>query len=60
MAIIEFLKETRTELKHVNWPTRGQAIGYTLLVIGISLTVAIYLGLFDYIFAYLVKLFASQ
>ncbi|MFZ3029970.1 MAG: preprotein translocase subunit SecE, partial [Minisyncoccia bacterium] len=29
---IEYLKETKGELKHVNWPTKQQTMYYTLLV----------------------------
>ena len=46
----EYLKETRAEMKHVNWPTRKQAIAFTAIVIGITLASAIFLGFFDYVF----------
>lgn len=49
--ITEYLKETRTELKHVIWPTRRQTLYYTLIVIVLSVLVGYYLGLFDYIFS---------
>lgn len=45
-----FLRESRQELKRVNWPTRQETIRYTLFVIGISLVIAIFLGVFDFIF----------
>jgi preprotein translocase SecE subunit len=38
-------------MKHVNWPTRSQAINYSLLVIGISVVTAVILGLFDFVFS---------
>jgi len=47
---IQYLKDTRGELKHVSWPTQRQTIIYTTLVIIISLLMAGYLGLFDYLF----------
>lgn len=47
---IEYIKAVRGELTHVSWPTRNQAILYTLLVIGISIGVALMLGAFDFIF----------
>ena len=50
MSITTYLKETRGEFKHVNWPTRKQAIAYTIAVIIISLFVAYFLGAFDKIF----------
>lgn len=56
MSISNYLSETKGELKHVNWPSRKQAINYTAIVIGISLAVALLLGLFDLIFTNLLKL----
>lgn len=48
--LIDYLKEVRTETKKVNWPTRKQTIKYTLVVIGIALAVAVFLGALDYLF----------
>ena len=47
--IINFFREAKAELKKVNWPTKNQTINYTLIVIGISLAVAIFLGGLDYL-----------
>ncbi|MFA6160154.1 MAG: preprotein translocase subunit SecE [Parcubacteria group bacterium] len=55
--IIEFLKEAKIELTKVNWPTRKKTINYTIIVIGISLSVAIFLGSLDYFFGFLLKTF---
>lgn len=55
--IITFLKETKVELKKVNWPTKEEAIKYTIIVIGLSLGVAVYLGAFDWFFTFLVQSF---
>ena len=51
-----YIRETRTELKHVNWLTRAQAIRYTISVIALSVAVAVFLGFFDFIFSFLIKL----
>ncbi|MEK7109048.1 MAG: preprotein translocase subunit SecE [Patescibacteria group bacterium] len=56
MSITTYFKEVRAEMKHVSWPTRRQVVVYTAVVIGISLAVAVYLGLLDYVFAELIKL----
>ena len=48
--VITFLKEVRLEIKKVNWPTKEQTIRYTLIVIGVMVVVAIYLGGLDFIF----------
>jgi preprotein translocase subunit SecE len=55
MPIINYLKDVRAELKHVTWPTRSQTILYTVVVVLVSVGVAVYLGLFDYLFSTLLK-----
>lgn len=49
--ITSYFKESVAELKKVTWPTKKETYNYTLLVIAISLGVAIFLGVLDYIFA---------
>jgi len=49
--ITEYLKETKMELKYVIWPKRSQTFYYTLIVIVLSVLVAYYLGIFDFIFS---------
>ncbi|MFA5184636.1 MAG: preprotein translocase subunit SecE [Patescibacteria group bacterium] len=46
-----YFQESLAEMKKVTWPTKKETYNYTLLVIGISLGVAIFLGVLDYIFA---------
>ena len=46
--IINYIKESRDELKKVVWPSRQETIKYTLLVIGISLATAVFLGAIDF------------
>jgi preprotein translocase subunit SecE len=58
--IVTFLKEAKAELLKVNWPSRTQARNYTLIVIGISVAVAIFLGSLDYIFEYIIKTFVIK
>jgi len=55
--VITFLKEVRLEMKKVNWPTKEETIKYTLIVIGISVVVAIFLGGFDILFTTLLENF---
>jgi len=55
--IITFLKEVKLEIKKVNWPTRQQTIRYTLIVLGISAAVAIFLGGLDFLFTILLEEF---
>ncbi len=49
MSLITYLKDTQGELKHVSWPTRNQAIAFTVVVIVISIFVSVFLGFFDFI-----------
>jgi len=57
MSIINYLRETKTEIAHVNWPTKRQSIMFSLIVIIISVMVAFFLGLFDFIFSKILNLF---
>lgn len=53
---LQFLKEVRTELLKVTWPSRTDIIRLTGVVIGVSLAVGIYLGGLDFVFTRLVQL----
>ncbi|MDD5489833.1 MAG: preprotein translocase subunit SecE [Candidatus Moranbacteria bacterium] len=55
-----FTKESRAELRKVNWPTRAQTIKFTGVVIGVSLGVAIFLGALDYLFEYIARTFVVK
>lgn len=57
MQFIEYIKESKSELAHVSWPTRNQAIAFTIIVIALSLLTSFYLGAFDSLFTALIKKF---
>jgi preprotein translocase subunit SecE len=44
---INYLKDTKAEMKHVSWPTKDQTVAFTLLVIALSVFIAVLLGVFD-------------
>jgi len=48
--LTNYIKESIAEMKKVTWPTKKETRNYTILVIGISIGVALFLGLLDYIF----------
>jgi len=50
-----FLKEVRLEMKKVNWPSRKETIKYTLIIVGVSVIVAAFLGGLDYLFSTLLN-----
>lgn len=56
MGIINYLKETKGELSHVNWPSRRQSIVFSIVVVVVSVATAIVLGLFDVIFSKIINL----
>jgi preprotein translocase subunit SecE len=57
--IKHFFAESRQELRHVNWPTRQEAVRLTSIVIGISLGISVFLGFFDYLFTNIIKVFVT-
>jgi len=57
MGFIQYLRDTRGELKHVSWPTRRQAVVFTVVVVIISLVTAGLLGFFDYAFGWALNTF---
>jgi preprotein translocase subunit SecE len=55
--IKNFLQEARQEFKRINWPTRQEATRYTMFVVIFSLGMAVFLGLLDFIFLFLLNKF---
>ncbi len=50
-----YLKHVREEFNHIVWPTSRTALAHTLVVIGIALSIALLVGLVDYIFSLVVS-----
>jgi preprotein translocase subunit SecE len=46
--VAKYLIEAKVELKKVAWPTRKETLNYTLIVIGVSLGIALFLGAADF------------
>ena len=55
--IAQFIRESRTELKKVVWPTREETIRHTLAVIVMSGALALFLGGVDYALQFILKTF---
>ena len=49
--IVRYLRETRVEMRKVHWPTRAEAWNLTKIVIGVTVAMAVLLGVLDYLFA---------
>jgi preprotein translocase subunit SecE len=45
---LQFLREARTELKKVKWPTRKELLASTAVVIALVLAISFFLGLIDF------------
>jgi len=50
-AIVNYLKETRAELRKVTWPSREEAINLTAIVVAVTVAMAVFLGVVDYLFS---------
>ena len=46
--VVNYVKESREELKKVAWPTRNVVIRDTLVVVAVSLSMAIFFGVIDF------------
>ncbi len=55
--IKNYLGEARQELKHVNWPTKEEAFRLAAVVVLLSAFLALFLGGFDTLFAYVLQKF---
>ena len=49
--VVKYLIEAKQELKKVTWPTKKETTKHTLIVIGLSLFVAAFLGVLDFAFS---------
>jgi preprotein translocase subunit SecE len=58
-ALVRYLKETRAEIRKTSWPTREEATNLTLIVLGVTIAMAIFLGTVDFVFATLIRLIIS-
>jgi preprotein translocase subunit SecE len=55
-----YIKSSAEEMKKVTWPTKNEVRSHTLLVIGVSLAVAIFIGFLDYFFNLGVELIINK
>jgi preprotein translocase subunit SecE len=50
-----YFRDVRSEMRHVSWPSRRLTVMYTIVVVIVSVVVAIYLGLLDYVFRLIIE-----
>lgn len=58
-AVVRYLKEVRSEMSKVIWPTREQAMNLTSIVLTVMVAMGLFLGLIDYIFGQMIQLLIS-
>jgi len=51
-SISNYIRDSIEELRKVAWPTRSQAINSTLLVLGISIVMLVFITALDYLFSH--------
>lgn len=49
-AIKNYFVSSYAEMKKVSWPTKKQTINYSLLVVGLSIGMAVFFAVLDYVF----------
>jgi preprotein translocase subunit SecE len=49
--IARYLRDTRSEMRKVHWPTRAEAWNLTKIVLGVTVAMAVLMGVLDYLFA---------
>lgn len=54
--LLQYFREVVRELKKVSWPTKEQTYQQTVLVLVVVTLIALYLGLLDYFFQWLMGL----
>jgi preprotein translocase subunit SecE len=54
--IQRYFRETVGELKKVNWPTRKEATNLTIVVLVVTASTSLFLGLMDFLFSQLFAL----
>jgi preprotein translocase subunit SecE len=51
-AVIRYLRDTRAELRKVRWPTHQEAWSLTKIVLAVTISMALFLGLLDTVFSW--------
>jgi len=54
--LVRYIRETRSELRKVVWPTREEWINLTAIVTAVTVVMSALLGLIDFIFTQIIGL----
>lgn len=58
-ALIAYVQDALEELRHVRWPTRQQAVRFSMVVLGFTAVAAAIFGLVDFALAELLQFLLS-
>lgn len=58
--IVQYLRETRAELRKVVWPTREEAINLTIIVVATIIVMSIFFGAIDYLLTALFRFLLAR
>ena len=54
----KYFEESWLEIKKVNWPNKQETLRLTMKVVGLSIFIALILGVIDYVFSQLIQIIA--
>jgi preprotein translocase subunit SecE len=54
-AIVTYLRQVRSELSKVVWPSRDQALKLTGIVLAVTVAMSLFLGGLDFLFSRLIE-----
>ena len=57
---LDFLREVKIELVKVTWPSRNEVIKLTIIVIGVSIAIGLYVGGLDLVLTKLTDLLVNR
>ena len=58
--IMQYIRETRAELRKVVWPTREEGINLTAIVVGTIVVMSVFFGTVDYLLTQLFRLLINR
>lgn len=50
-AVVQYLRDTRAEMRKVHWPTRQEAENLTKIVLVVTVSMGLLMGFLDYLFS---------
>jgi len=59
-GVVSYIRESRQELKNVQWPTRQETIRYTVVILAVSFVVAVATSAIDTVLTFAVQKFVLK